>query len=87
METMESITSNKLARIYEMLGLKEDALRIYRAILLENPASKEAQSSIKRLMEIKKHFPPTNAAQKELFINPKSQKDSIKFQRWLREWN
>ncbi|MCX2717275.1 hypothetical protein OQH61_05945 [Helicobacter sp. MIT 21-1697] len=84
---MESIKSIALARIYEIQGLKEDALKIYREILLEHPENKEAQMAIKRLMLVQKHFPPTNQIQKELFINPQSEEDLIQFQRWLLQWN
>ncbi len=38
-------------------------------------------------MLVQKHFPPTNQIQKELFVNPQSQEDSIQFQRWLLQWN
>ena len=84
---MGNIKSVALAHIYEMQGLKEDALRIYREILLQNPNNKEAQMAIKRLKIAQKHFPPTNEAQKELFTNPKSPEDLIQFQRWLMQWN
>lgn len=83
---MHTIKSVSLARIYEMQGLKEDALKIYREVLMQNPSNKEAQMAIKRLMLVQK-FPPTNQAQKELFVNPKSKEDLIQFQRWLIQWN
>ena len=44
----DSIKTLTLAQIYEMQGLKEDALKIYREILLESPENKEAQMAIKR---------------------------------------
>ena len=72
----DSIKTLTLAQIYEMQGLKEDALKIYREILLESPENKEAQMAIKRLMLVQKYFPPLNLAKKELFVNPKSQEDS-----------
>lgn len=83
----DSIKTLTLAQIYEMQGLKEDALKIYREILLESPENKEAQMAIKRLMLVQKHFPSPNLAKKELFVNPKSQEDLIQFQRWLLQWN
>ncbi|TLE00694.1 tetratricopeptide repeat protein [Helicobacter japonicus] len=83
----DSIKTLTLAQIYEMQGLKEDALKIYREILLESPENKEAQMAIKRLMLVQKYFPPLNLAKKELFVNPKSQEDLIQFQRWLLQWN
>ncbi|MCH5313010.1 MAG: hypothetical protein J1E28_01235 [Helicobacter sp.] len=82
----QSIKTLALAQIYEMQGLKEDALKIYREILLESPESKEAQRAIKRLMLVQKTFPPLNQEQKELFVNPKSPEDLIQFQRWLLQW-
>lgn len=83
---MNTIKSVALARIYEMQGLKEDALKIYREVLMQNPDNKEAQVAIKRLMLVQK-FPPTNQIQKELFLHPQSQEDTIQFQRWLLQWN
>ena len=83
----DSIKTLTLAQIYEMQGLKEDALKIYREILLESPENKEAQMANKRLMLVQKYFPPLNLAKKELFVNPKSQEDLIQFQRWLLQWN
>ena len=76
-----------LARIFEMQGLKEDALKIYREVLLTHPEDKEAQSAIKRLMLAQKHYPPSNEAQIALFVNPQTPQDSISFQRWLLQWN
>lgn len=83
---MENVKSTTLAFIYELYGLKDDALKIYREILLENPNDKESQAAIKRLMLAQKHFPPTNQAQKKLFTQPQSPQDLIQFQRWLLQW-
>ena len=82
----QTIKTIALARIYEMYGLKEDALNIYREILLESPESKEAQRAIKRLMLVQQTYPQGNHAQREFFINAQSQEDLIQFQRWLLRW-
>lgn len=84
---MSSIKSIALARIYEMQGLKEDALTIYRDILLHDPSDKDAQHAIKYLMLEQSNFPHVNTARKEQFISPQSQDDRIQFQRWLFQWN
>ena len=81
-----SIKTLSLARIYEMMGLKEDALKIYREILLERPENKEAQIAIKRLMLVQKHFPPVNEEQKHIFMELSTQEDILQFQRWLLRW-
>lgn len=76
-----------LARIYEMHGLREDALTIYREVLLAQPESREAQLSIKRLMLEAPSFNAPNSAQLELFANPQTPEDTLQFQRWLLQWN
>jgi len=43
-----------LASIYELQGLKNEALEIYKALLRENPDNKEAKIAIKRLSGIRK---------------------------------
>lgn len=83
----DNLKSTALARIYEMQGLKEDALHIYREVLLAHPENKEAQMAIKRLMLEAKRFPEVNKAQKQLFTQPQSNEDIIQFQRWLLQWN
>ncbi|BAM32486.1 conserved hypothetical protein [Helicobacter cinaedi CCUG 18818 = ATCC BAA-847] len=82
-----SIKSITLARIYEMHGLKEDALKIYREILLKEPNNKDAQQAIKYLMLTQNNFPQVNEMRKEQFLNPQSQDETIQFQRWLFQWN
>ncbi|TLD97592.1 hypothetical protein LS71_002270 [Helicobacter jaachi] len=81
-----SIKTTLLAQIYEMQGLKEDALKIYRDILSSEPDNREAQAAIERLLSTKRHFPSPNLAQLELFSNPRNEEDLLQFQRWLLEW-
>lgn len=82
-----SVKTLTFAYIYELYGLKEDALKIYRALLIEQPDSKEAQTAIKRLTLGSRQFPPTNQAQKQLFIDANTQEEIFQFQRWLLQWN
>ncbi len=84
---MSSIKTIALAQIYELQGLKDDALKVYREILLESPENKEAQMAIKRLMLVQECLPPVNETQKNMFIEPSSQEDTLQFQRWLLQWN
>ncbi|RDU60429.1 tetratricopeptide repeat protein [Helicobacter marmotae] len=83
----DSIKTLTLAQIYEMQGLKEDALKIYREILLEHPDNKKAQTAIKRLMLEPKYAHLVNEEQKEFFSTLSSQEDILQFQRWLLKWN
>ena len=56
-----------LASIYELQGLKDEALEIYKDILKVNSDNKEAKIAIKRLSGIRKNFDGTNEEMKEFF--------------------
>ena len=43
-----------LAAIYELQGLKEEALQIYKAILKKEPQNEEAKIAIRRLSGIRR---------------------------------
>ncbi|NPA81223.1 MAG: tetratricopeptide repeat protein, partial [Epsilonproteobacteria bacterium] len=45
-----------LASIYELQGLKEEALEIYKEILKNDPDNQEAKIAVKRLSGIRKSF-------------------------------
>lgn len=46
-----------LASIYELQGLKNEALEIYKELLMANPENKEAKIAIKRLSGIRQKIP------------------------------
>ncbi|NPA74173.1 MAG: tetratricopeptide repeat protein [Epsilonproteobacteria bacterium] len=77
-----------LASIYELQGLKEEALEIYKEILKKDPDNKEAKIAIKRLSGIRKSFSGVNEEMKNFFINMDSKVEFLEFERWLLKlWN
>ncbi|MCK9256713.1 MAG: tetratricopeptide repeat protein [Sulfurospirillaceae bacterium] len=77
-----------LATIYELQGLKEDALKIYKEILKKDPNNKESKVAIRRLSGIRKRFEGVNEEMKEFFILMDSEVEFIEFERWMvKLWN
>ncbi len=76
-----------LASIYELQGLKEDALEIYKEILKKDPSNQEAKIAIKRLSGIRKKFLGCNEQMKEFFIKMDSEVEFLEFERWLASWS
>ncbi len=77
-----------LASIYELQGLKEEALEIYKEILKDDPNNKEAKIAIKRLSGIRKSFDGVNKEMKEFFVKMDSEPEFREFERWmLKLWN
>ena len=72
-----------LASIYELQGLKEEALEIYKEILKEDPTNKNARIAIKRLSGIRKNFDGVDKEMLEFFINMDSKPEFLEFERWL----
>lgn len=72
-----------LASIYELQGLKENALEIYRDILKSDPSNKEAKIAIRRLSGIRKKHQGVNEEMKEFFIKMDSEIEFYEFERWL----
>jgi len=75
-----------LASIYELQGLREEALKIYKDILKADPKNKEARVAIKRLCGIRKKFSGVNEQMKNFFINMEDEVEFLEFERWL-IWN
>jgi tetratricopeptide (TPR) repeat protein len=77
-----------LASIYELQGLKDEALEIYKEILKVDSNNKEAKIAIKRLSGIRKNFSGVNEEMKEFFVNMDSKIEFLEFERWLLKlWN
>ncbi|PAF48948.1 hypothetical protein BKH41_04795 [Helicobacter sp. 12S02232-10] len=76
-----------LASIYELQGLKDEALEIYKNILKTDPTNQEAKSAYKRLTEEIKNLERADVKAKNLFINASSQEELKTFERWLMQWN
>jgi len=72
-----------LASIYELQGLKSDALDIYKDILKEDPRNKEARVAIKRLSGIRKKYLGVDEQMLDFFVNMKSEVEFLEFERWL----
>ncbi|HLD22934.1 MAG: tetratricopeptide repeat protein [Sulfuricurvum sp.] len=82
---MQTLT---LANIYELQGLKEDALEIYKEILKKDPSNADAKIAIRRLSGMRKKFLGVNNEMKTFFIQMEEEAEFIQFERWLlRAWN
>ncbi|WP_294963437.1 tetratricopeptide repeat protein [Sulfurimonas sp.] len=82
---MQTLT---LANIYELQGLKEEALEIYKEILKKDPSSSDAKIAVKRLSGMRKKFPNVNTQMKEFFIKMEADVEFNEFERWLlKSWN
>ena len=82
---MQTLT---LANIYELQGLKEDALEIYKEILKKDPSNADAKIAIRRLSGMRKKFLGVNNEMKTYFIEMEEEAEFIQFERWLlRAWN
>jgi len=82
---MQTLT---LANIYELQGLKEDALEIYQEILKKDPKNADARIAIRRLSGMRKKFLGCNEQMKEFFINMEDPIEFNEFERWLLKlWN
>ena len=77
-----------LASIYELQGLKNEALEIYKELLRENPDNKEAKIAIKRLSGIRKKYRGVDEEMKKFFLTMNSEVEFLEFERWLvKLWN
>ncbi len=82
---MQTLT---LANIYELQGLKEEALEIYKEVLKKDPANSEAKIAIRRLSGIRKKFLNVNTQMKDFFVKMDSDIEINEFERWLlKSWN
>ena len=82
---MQTLT---LANIYELQGLKEEALDIYKEILKKEPSNSDAKIAIRRLSGMRKKFLGVNTQMKDFFIKMDSDVEFNEFERWmLKSWN
>ncbi len=82
---MQTLT---LANIYELQGLKEEALEIYKEILKKDPSNADAKIAIRRLSGMRKKFLGVNNEMKSFFVQMDEEAEFIQFERWLlRTWN
>ncbi len=82
---MQTLT---LANIYELQGLKEEALEIYKEILINDPSNSDAKIAIRRLSGIRKKFLGVNKEMKDFFVQMEERVEFNEFERWLLKiWN
>jgi tetratricopeptide (TPR) repeat protein len=82
---MQTLT---LANIYELQGLKEEALEIYKEILKKDPANAEAKIAIRRLSGMRRKFLGVNEEMKSFFVSMDGDVEFKEFERWLLKlWN
>ncbi len=77
-----------LANIYELQGLKEEALDIYKDILKKDPQNSDAKIAIRRLSGMRKKFLKVNSEMKDYFLKMETEVEFNEFERWLlKAWN
>ena len=82
---MQTLT---LANIYELQGLKEEALDIYKEILKKDPSNSDAKIAIRRLSGMRKKFLNVNVQMKDFFLKMDTEVEFNEFERWLlKSWN
>jgi len=77
---MKTVT---LANIYELQGLKEEALEIYKEILQKDPNNADAKIAIRRLSGMRKKFLGVDEAMKDFFVKMEEEAEFKEFERWL----
>ena len=77
-----------LANIYELQGLKEEALDIYKEVLQKDPNNSDAKIAIRRLSGMRKKFLNVNEEMKDYFLKMENEVEFNEFERWLlKAWN
>ena len=73
------------ALIYGNQGLRDEALEVYKNILMRDPNNQEARSAIRRLSGLKRKNGETNEQMLEFYLNLKENDDAgiREFKRWL----
>jgi tetratricopeptide (TPR) repeat protein len=82
---MQTLT---LANIYELQGLKEEALEIYKEVLKRDPSNADAKIALRRLSGMRSKFIGVNKEMKDFFLQMDDKVEYIEFERWLlKQWN
>ncbi len=82
---MQTLT---LANIYELQGLKEEALEIYKDVLSRDPSNSDAKIALRRLSGMRRKFLGVNKQMKDFFLQMDDEIEYIEFERWLlKQWN
>ena len=77
---MQTLT---LANIYELQGLKEEALEIYKEVLKKDSNNSDAKIAIRRLSGMRKKFLNVDTQMKEFFLKMDAEAEFNEFERWL----
>ncbi len=77
---MQTLT---LANIYELQGLKEEALEIYKDVLSRDPSNSDAKIALRRLSGMRRKFVGVNKEMKDFFLQMDEEIEYIEFERWL----
>ncbi len=77
---MQTLT---LANIYELQGLKEEALEIYKDVLSRDPSNSDAKIALRRLSGMRRKFMGVNREMKDFFLQMDDEIEYIEFERWL----
>lgn len=72
-----------LAEVYELQGLKDEALEIYKDMLSENPDNLDAQRGIKRLRGLREEFSGVDKKMLNFFVDMDTKTEFVEFERWL----
>lgn len=81
---MQTLT---LANIYELQGLKDEALDIYKNILKKDPTNDSAKIAIERLSGMRKDFLNVDIQMKDFFLKMEADVEFKEFERWLLAWS
>ena len=82
---MQTLT---LANIYELQGLKEEALEIYKEVLKKDSNNSDAKIAIRRLSGMRKKFLNVDTQMKDFFLKIDAEVEFNEFERWLlKSWN
>lgn len=71
-----------MASVYEIRGMKDRAMSIYREILRINPNDKSAESALRRIAT-RKHFTSANIDMLNFFKKARSKAELYELERWL----
>lgn len=72
-----------LATVYELQGLKDEALEIYKEVLKNDPKNLDARLGLRRLTTKREVKDIADRDMKKLFINMDTPIEYQEFERWL----
>ena len=78
-----TMKTRTLAQIYELQGMKKEALDIYKEVLKRDPSNSEAKAAIRRLSGLHRRFEGVNEKKLRYFLHMKSDEEFRKFEAWL----